>query len=258
MTATVEEKHLLTSGDPVPYEIVNPESTCPVLLVCEHAGQTIPQALGDLGLPAGEIDKHIGWDIGAAAVTRHLAEYLDASAILQRYTRLVIDCNRPPNTADSAPESSDYVVVPANVNLSAEDHKARVNEIFEPFHAQIEKFFVGRRPRIAISIHSFTKILCGYERPWDVGLLYRHDSNSSEHLRNHIQNLHPELNIGMNQPYQIDDVSDWFVPRHGEARGISHSLIEVRNDLVGSEAGQKRWAGIFAGAIQSLTKVTLE
>jgi len=247
-----ETGDLLGPGDPDPVDEVNPQGSAPVLLVCEHAGQTVPAALGDLGITCADLDRHIGWDIGAGAVTGLLAGALDAPAMLQRYSRLVIDCNRPPDAPDAMPEQSDKVVIPGNAALSAQMREARVRAIFDPFHAGIGHRLDTGRFRAALSIHSFTPVFDGVQRPWDIGLLYRHDTDTSERLRAHFQRRYPELNVGMNQPYQVDDMSDWFVPRHGEARGIPHSLIEIRNDHISTPAGQQRWSEILSGAIRHL------
>ena len=237
---------LLGPEDPDPLEQLRPGGAAPVLLVCEHAGQCVPGALGDLGIARSGLDAHIGWDIGAGAVTRLASEALDAPAMLQRYSRLVIDCNRPPEAADSIPARSDGVAVPANTGLGAGARAARIREIFDPYHARIAGCLDSGRFRAAVSIHSFTPRLNGQARPWDIGLLYRHDRTTSEMLRAALLRRHPDLIIGMNQPYQVDDLSDWFVPRHCEPRGLPHSLIEIRNDHIETAEGQDHWARLLA------------
>lgn len=245
---------LLMDGDPCPVELLNPDSDFPVVLFCEHAGQAVPGRLGDLGITQAQLDAHIGWDIGAGAVTRHMAECLGAPAILQRYSRLVIDCNRPPHAPDSVPEVSDGVAVPANRRIGAAERQARIDEVFVPFHAAANALLDGRQRRAAVSVHSFTPVFGGVGRPWDLGFLFRRDSETSAVLRDHVRQVRPELKIGMNEPYQIDDISDWFVPRHGEARGLPHSLIEIRNDRIATPADQKGWAGLLCGAILQFLK----
>ncbi len=233
---------LLTPDDPAPLEIVNPDSDHPILLVCEHAGQAIPSVLGDLGLPGGDIDRHIGWDIGAGAVARRMAERLGCACVLQPYSRLVIDCNRPTAAPDSIPEVSDGSTVPANLDLTEPERTARVDEIFQPFQDAVANVLDRGPVRAAFSIHSFTPVFGGVSRPWDIGFLFRKDEHTSARLADLVKDLRPELRIGMNEPYRIDDLSDWFVPRHGEARGLPHSLMEIRNDHIDGAAGQDRWA----------------
>lgn len=251
MTSTKPEHvtSLLVPGDPDPVELVNEMSDFPVVLVCEHAGQAIPHRLADLGVAQVALDDHIGWDIGARAVTLRLAETLGAPAVLQRYSRLVIDCNRPPEAPDSIPEISDGVAVPGNASLSAGARNVRIRELFMPFHEATSALLRRRTVRATFAIHSFTPRMNGRSRPWDISFLYRKDSVTSLRLQAAICALQPQLRIGMNEPYQIDDASDWFVPRHGEASCIAHSLIEIRNDHIVDAEGQRRWADLLAETI---------
>ncbi len=242
-------RSLLSPNDPEPVELINADSAHPVLLVCEHAGQVVPEWLDDLGLPAGALDDHNGWDIGARAVTLRIAENLGAPAVLQRYSRLLIDCNRPPEAPDSIPEISHGTPVPANRNLTGAQRQARVAEVFQPFHLATTALLDHPGRRAAFAIHSFTPVLAGVARPWDIGFLFRHDTETSHRLSGAVARIRPELNIGMNQPYQIEDASDWFVPRHGEAMGVAHSLVEIRNDYLRDAAGQTAWADLLSSAI---------
>jgi predicted N-formylglutamate amidohydrolase len=244
--SNMTRQSLLAPGDPAPVEIVNADSDHPVLLVCEHAGQAVPARLGDLGLPVGEIDRHIGWDIGAEAVARRMAASIGCACVIQPYSRLVIDCNRPPGAHDSIPEVSDGTTVPGNLGLDDLRRNARVSEIFEPYHAALADRLDRVPSRVAVSIHSFTPHFNGASRRWDIGFLFRKDEHTSARLADILGSENPDLHIGMNQPYQIDDLSDWFVPQHGEARGLPHSLIEIRNDHIDSRDGQDRWADLLA------------
>lgn len=236
---------LIGKGDPAPAFTMNTGSESPVALVCEHAGQAVPAHLCDLGLAPGDIDKHVGWDIGAGEVTRILADHLSAPAAFQPYSRLVIDCNRPPKAPDSAPAISHGVTVPGNRHLSALDHWARVAEIFLPFQQAVDTILDQRQRRLALSIHSFEPDLGQGIRPWDIGLLYRKDQRTSALLKTAIERHDPSLTIGMNEPYTIDDESDFFVPWHGEARNIGHVLIEIRNDHLRTAEGRQRWANLL-------------
>lgn len=245
---------LLTPADAAPVELLNPESEFPAVLFCEHAGQLVPERLSGLGVTLEQLDAHIGWDIGAEAVTRVMADILGAPAILQRYSRLVIDCNRPPDAPDAMPEVSDGIVVPGNRGLGAAEREARVAEIFQPFQ-DAAAGLVERVPRrAAFAIHSFTPVFGGAPRPWELGFLFRHDRRTSSLLRDFVSRRRPKTMIGMNEPYQIDDASDWFVPRHGEARNLPHSLIEIRNDLITDAEGQAAWAELLSAAITEFLK----
>lgn len=243
---------LLQAGDPAPAKTINPEGDFPILLVCEHAGQGIPMVLGDLGLSRQHLDAHIGWDIGAAAVTRRLSVSLNATAVLQHYSRLVIDCNRPPNAEDSVPQVSDGIPIPAN--LKPRNKAQRIEEIFTPYQAKISNFLDSGRFQAVVSIHSFTPVMQGIPRPWDIAFLYRKDRDTSSQLARFIETQYPGITIGHNEPYQAGETSDWFVPVHGEARGIAHSLIEIRNDHISDTRGQKKWANMIATSLHYLLR----
>lgn len=249
-----QTEKLLSESDPRPFDVINARSNHPVVLVCEHAGQTIPASLGDLGINREALDRHIGWDIGAEKLTRAMATTLGARAVLQPYSRLVIDCNRPPNAPDSSPKISDGVEILGNFNLDATARTARSAEIFMPFQTAVDSLITGAPSRLALSIHSFTPSMAGEIRPWEVGFLFRKDTETSHHLSRIIQDLLPRINIGMNEPYQIDDASDWFVPNHGEAKGIPHSLIEIRNDQINTDEGVDFWANVLTAAIEQYLK----
>jgi len=239
--------------DPSPVEWINPDSASPILLLCEHAGQAIPAQLGDLGLAQGAIDLHIGWDIGAERLAREIASRLEAPLILQRYSRLVIDCNRPPGSAGSIPEISDHVPIPGNRNLSAEARRWRERLIFEPLDAAIADGF-ARAPRLAaFSIHTFTRQMHrGPRRHWDAGFLGRTDLPAAEVFLKTISATHPEFVLAINEPYQVDELGDWFIPHHAEPRGIRHSLIEICNDQVRTEAQIALWADLLVRAMRAV------
>ena len=235
---------LLRPGtDPAPVETVNPDAASPVLLVCEHAGRAIPHRLGNLGLSADELALHIAYDIGAEEVANRLAERFGCTLVRQRYSRLVIDCNRPPGTEQSIPAVSDFVAVPGNANLSAAERAAREDEIFAPYARTCEEQTGRSDVRFAFSVHSFTPRMNGISRPWDIGFLFRHPASGGERLVDLCRSMWPELTVGHNQPYSIEDPTDWFIPACAEPRGIPHSLIEIRNDHLLTADGCETWAG---------------
>jgi len=224
-----------------PFEIVRPNGSSRVLLVCDHASKRIPQALGDLGLPAGVIDTHVGWDIGAASVARHLSELLDATLVLSSFSRLVIDCNRPETAPSSIPEVSCGVPIPGNVGLSAEERAIRIQRILRPYHAAIADVLDARPDPVLISVHSFTPVMLGQSRPWPIGLLYGADTRLAHAFRDWLRR-DPALLVGDNEPYRVSAETDWTIPAHGEARGILNTAFEIRQDGVGDAAGQRAWA----------------
>ena len=240
---------LLTAGDPSPVAVYNGGGQSPFLLVADHAGNIFPRALGRLGISAAEAERHIALDIGIANLGRMLADMLDAALIQQNYSRLVIDCNRPPGAVTSIPEISELTSIPGNVGLSAAERAAREREIFRPYHDAIAAALERRRqaetPTALIALHSFTPVFKTLERPWHTALLYHRDPRLARAL---LALLHSEagLNVGDNEPYFVSDETDYTIPVHGERRKIPHALIEIRQDLIAEEKGQREGAARLA------------
>lgn len=247
-------RRILSSSDPEPVALVNAAGRGPFVLSCEHSGRAIPESLGDLGVSPEDMDRHIAWDVGTEGVARQLSAILDAPLVLQRYSRLVVDCNRPFEAADCMPAVSDGTPVPANANLSEEERRQRFAEIHQPFHetlaAILDRREVAGLPAILVSVHSFTPCLRGGQpRPWALGALWNRDGSFATALIDAVRNSNPDLVCAHNEPYVVDDESDYTIPVHGERRGLPHVLIEIRNDLIGDEAGQSRWARLLADAL---------
>ena len=243
---------LLREDDADPVEIVNPSGSSGVLLECEHAGRAIPLTLGDLGLTLGELSSHIGWDIGAEPVTRQLARELDATAVMQRYSRLVIDCNRSPEAPDSIPEVSHGVSVPGNTNLTHGERESRRREIFEPYDRALGRHIKRAGIKLVIAIHSFTPRAFGMDRPWDIGFLYRPDQAIARRASEIMARLRPSSIIGHNQPYQLNDATDWFIPHHVEPSGLPFLMLEIRNQHIATAGGVQEWSGLLLAMIRSL------
>ncbi|MGH7002655.1 MAG: N-formylglutamate amidohydrolase [Alphaproteobacteria bacterium] len=207
-----QETTILTGADQVPVETINLAGTSPFLLICEHAGRAIPSRLGDLGVDAAEMDRHIAYDVGAEALSRTMSALLDAPLFLQRYSRLVIDCNRPFEAKDCFPEISDGTVVPVNRSLSKSERCQRYDEIHRPFHQAVGAFLDQRKqagkPAILISVHSFTPCLAGKDRPWLVGLLTNRDRSFADAFMTAFSGANPDISIAHNEPYAVDDLSD--------------------------------------------------
>lgn len=245
---------LLGPGDPPPFAVHYAEGASPFVLLADHAGQRVPRALGDLGLAQAELDRHIGWDIGIDGTTRLLAAQLDAFAITQAYSRLVIDCNRPHASPTLIAPVSDGTVVPGNQALTPAQRERRIEEIFAPYHARIAAELDARaaagRPTILLAMHSFTPRMNGFERPWQAGVLYNRDGRFAHALREALQA--EGLVIGDNEPYAVSDASDYAVPVHAEARGLPHVELEIRQDLIADAAGQREWAQRLARLLAPL------
>lgn len=248
---------LLSASDPAPVELLRVGGRSAFVLTCEHGGRAIPAQLADLGLPAGELDRHIGWDIGAEAVARGLSAALDAPLAVQRFSRLVIDCNRPPGSPQCIPEISDGTIVPANRGLDEALRAERWEEIHAPFHDAVAALLDERAragpPTALVCVHSFTGRLATdpRERPWHLGLLARSDERLSTALVAALAEAEPDLVVARNEPYRIESGSDYTIPVHGEARGLPHVLIEIRQDLIGAAEGQARWINLLAAALRA-------
>ncbi len=245
---------LLGSEDPDPVERLSGNAESDLLMVCEHAGQAVPKRLRTLAPPLEQMQRHIAWDIGAAAVTRNLSDKLDAPAVLQRYSRLVIDCNRPPGVPSSMPKVSDGTEIPFNQQISEPDRVARVAEIFRPFEAAIAKQIEIRPPSLLADIHSFTPVMQGFKRPWEIGLLFNRDDSGAHALMRELLNRRPGLVAAFNEPYRVSDLSDYTIPTHGEKRGLRHVLIEIRNDLIDTPEGVEIWSNLLADCFQAMLK----
>jgi predicted N-formylglutamate amidohydrolase len=237
---------LLAADEPAPVRVENPGGRSAFLLTADHAGRVIPRALGDLGLGPDELKRHIAWDIGIAGVTTRLAALLDATAVLQVYSRLVIDCNRQPAWASAFPEVSEATPVPGNVGLSEAEKLARRREIFDPYHDEIARLIAGRAVRpIYVAMHSFTPVYLGQVRPMEVAVLYNRSPALSVRLAALLR-AEGDLTVAENDPYRVSDESDYGVPVHAEANGLDYLEIEIRQDLIADEAGQAAWAGRLA------------
>jgi predicted N-formylglutamate amidohydrolase len=243
---------LLEPDEPAPVEVFNAGGQAALVIVCDHAGRALPKALGTLGVSDADLRSHIAWDIGAAQVARRLGQLLDAPVFLQRYSRLVIDCNRPLTAADSMPAMSGGVAIPGNRELQASATEQRVRAIFEPYHAAISTELEQRPGYALIAIHSFTPELFGVRRPFHAGVLYAQDARFAAPL---LAALREDTTfvVGDNQPYAASAATDYAVIEYGERRGAPYVELEVRQDLVADEAGQQRWAERFARAIQPVS-----
>jgi predicted N-formylglutamate amidohydrolase len=235
---------LLGPDDPPPFEVANPRATTPILVVCDHAGRAIPKALGDLGLPAAELERHIAYDVGAEAAARALAEKFQATLLATGYSRLVIDCNRALDDPTSIPQESDGTDIPGNRGLAPADRAARAAAIHAPYHAAIAGH-ISRLGRPALlSVHSFTPEIQGFRRPWQLGLLWNRDDRIVEPLLASL-GREPGLVVGDNEPYTGRDGHGFTTHAHAEPLGLPHILLEIRQDLVADAAGAERWAGLL-------------
>jgi len=247
---------LLRSSDPPAFELCNAEGRAPLLFVCDHAGRAIPAALGRLGLDEAALARHIAWDIGIADLTRALARRFDAPVVLSNYCRLVIDCNRRLEHPTSIPPVSDRVMVPANQELTPAQRQARIDGCFWPYHNEIERVldsFTQRKIVPAfISMHSFTPIFQGFERPWHIGVLWDRDGRLSVPLMAALRE-ECELIVGDNEPYTgRNNRHGYSIPFHAENRGLAHTLLEIRQDLIDTRHGVAEWTDRLERALRKV------
>jgi predicted N-formylglutamate amidohydrolase len=240
---------LLAADEPAAVMVHNENGLSPFLIVADHGGNVIPRALRGLGVSEAERQRHIAWDIGIAAACRQLADALDATLIQQNYSRLVIDSNRPPGSKESIPDISEGTPVPGNIGVSEAQKAARMREIFGPYHDRIESELDRRRqagrPAALISMHSFTPVFMDVARPWHAGVLYNRDPRFA-HLLMALLKREEGLVVGDNEPYDVNDATDYTIPVHGERRGMHHVAIELRQDLITSDQGLRIWAALLA------------
>lgn len=244
-TSGSDAQSLLAPDEPAAFRVEREDARSPFFLTCDHAGALVPRRLNSLGVSTEDMQRHIAWDIGAAAVAGKLAARLDAFLILQTYSRLVIDCNRPPGTAESIIRLSETTPIPGNESVTAADALAREREVFRPYHDRIRTELDTRKAQhrctILIAMHSFVPSFHGYQRPWHAGLLYNRDRRLADVLL-HFLRESPNLIIGANEPYSVDDETDYTIPEYGERRGLLHVGVELRQDLIAEEAAQDEWA----------------
>ncbi|MBY9063626.1 N-formylglutamate amidohydrolase [Sphingomonas yunnanensis] len=251
---------LLVDDDPSPVTIVNPTGRSPFLLIGDHAGNSMPRRLGNLGLPQSELHRHIAWDIGVRELGDALAEACDAVFIRQTYSRLIVDCNRDPSAPDAMPPVSDGTVVAGNAALTAEERASRTETIHEPYHRSINLELLRRdacgQPSVLVSLHSFTPALTGGSpRPWHVGVL--HDGGDPSFAMAFLAALRrePTLVVGDNEPYRMDLV-DYTVPRHAYAAHRPYVELEFRQDLLRHKQALQSWVEIVLNSLQAAYDIT--
>ncbi|MDE0308294.1 MAG: N-formylglutamate amidohydrolase [Acidiferrobacterales bacterium] len=242
---------LLSDTDPFPVRLQEPDSPSNILVVCDHAGNLIPIALHDRNVSSADLSTHIAIDISAYAVAVRLAENLNSTLVSQRYSRLVVDMNRPTSSNQLMPAQSDEVRIPFNQDLDDTERQARLDEIYMPYHNEIGRQLdkIGESA-VLVAMHSFTpKLRNAPERIWHVDLMTRTHSALAGNLQQQLEIEFPDLQIGQGKVFQISDKTDFTVPFHGESRKIPNISIEVRNDLLQSESDIDRWASVLTRCI---------
>ncbi len=244
---------LLAADEPAPYVVERADAASPFFLTCDHAGTRLPRALGDLGLAAGALLTHVGWDIGALDLARALSARLDATLVWQPYSRLVVDCNRPAQSAQLVPARSERIEVPGNRGLDATARAARLAAVHAPYHDTIARLLDARAARgqasVYVAVHSFTPVYDGTRRPWHLAVLSGADRRYAEALIAAARER-GDLVVGDNEPYRID-AEDYGIPVHALARGLPNALLECRQDLLDTPGAARAWAGRLAGMLEN-------
>lgn len=234
---------------------LRPQARGPFVIYCDHASNSIPPGLQNLGLPSLELARHIAWDIGAAGVTETLSEIFDSPAILANTSRLVVDCNRQLHAADLIPEVSDGTVIPGNQQLSERAKVDRIERWFQPYHDAIESVIREREARsadtIALSIHSMTPSLAGKPRPWQIALSSHLDRRLADPILAALRRS-ADINVGDNQPYDLDPDVDYSTPFHALRRKLLHLQVEFRQDEIQDVISQQQWARRLAEALSAV------
>lgn len=235
-------------------EILSPGAASPVIVLCDHADNRLPGEYGDLGLPAGQFERHIAYDIGAAGVARRLSGLLGAAAILSRWSRLLIDLNRGLDDPTLIMRLSDGAVIPGNRHLDAAERERRVARFYRPYHTAISRLIDERLERgiapVLLSIHSFTPVWRSSARVWHTGILWDKDPRLAVPLIAALRG-DPALVVGDNEPYtgKLHGDTLW---QHGTCRGLAHAIVEIRQDLIADGVGQLEWANRIGGVMASL------
>ena len=237
----------------MPFETLNPEGRGRLLLVCDHASNEIPENYDDLGLEPDHLRDHIAWDIGAAELTRALSEAFDAPAVLARFSRLLIDPNREPDSPTLIPAASDGVAIPGNSEIDPSERDRRIKSFYAPFHdavaAQVAKMKAAGTVPLVIGMHSYTPVMNGQPRPWQAGLLWNRDPRLATAFLEAFKER--GIQAGDNEPYSGRDLYH-TMEIHGAAHGLPQATLEIRQDLIGDAHGVAQWADLLQDILGEL------
>lgn len=245
---------LLSPDEPGPFQILNPLADVPILLVCDHASCRLPIALGNLGLDPFARRCHLAIDIGAGPLTEQLAASLGATAVLARYSRLVVDLNRQLMDASAFLEFGDGILISGNRNLGQADKDSRADVFYWPYHKAVDEQVQRLRnvgpPPAFISVHSFTPVMNGKNRPWQIGVLWDKDTRLRDIF---IADFSAAgYVVGDNEPYSGKSPHDFTIDHHAEKIRLPHIGIEIRQDLVADAAGVAKIASVMHKIIASI------
>ncbi|HYD19272.1 MAG TPA: N-formylglutamate amidohydrolase [Patescibacteria group bacterium] len=249
---------IISRSEPAPVVVENAKGKGKCVIVCDHASNLVPRSLNNLGLGKTELKKHIAWDPGTQDIGRYISAKMDAPLVLATYSRLVVDLNRGPDAPECMRPESDHIAIPGNENLSPGHKKQRLDEIFWPYHraidGQLQRFLDKGVAPLLLSLHSFTPQMDGFKRPWHIGVLWNKEEGIARRLVDSLRKNNPQIRVGENEPYSLKaaNVTKNTVSTHAESRGLPYVIVEFRQDLVGTAAGARKWAGLFLKSLQPI------
>jgi predicted N-formylglutamate amidohydrolase len=238
-----------------PFECIEGDRGKGLVLIADHAGRDLPEEYAALGLPPGEFDRHIAYDIGVEGVTRRLAALTGAPAVMARFSRLLVDPNRGEDDPTLVRQLYDGTIVPGNYPIGEEERERRLGRFYRPYHDAVAALVAsvaeacGGAPFV-FSVHSFTPSMQGVERPWHVGILWDSDDRAVRPLLDMLS-ADPALVVGDNEPYDGALRGDTLF-RHAIVNGFAHALVEIRQDLIRDAEGQRAWAGRLAPMLEAV------
>ena len=245
---------ILAANEPQPFVIRNPEATAPILLVCDHASLRFPTSLGTMGLDPAASRCHLALDIGVGSLTEKLADSLGVTAVLCQYSRLIVDCNRQLMDPGAFLEFGDGIIITGNRNLHQAEKDARANEIYWPYHSaidgQIKRLQRKSVSPVLISLHSFTPVMNGESRTWEMGVLWDKDRVTAEIFVHDLREV--GYLVGDNEPYSGKAPQDFTIDHHAEKIGLPHVGIEIRQDLIHHDDGVDAIAEVMHKIIASI------
>ena len=236
------------------FEVMPGQAGNCLILLCDHASNQLPPEYDDLGLASGQFARHIAYDIGAAAVTRGLAERLGGTAVFSRFSRLLIDPNRGINDPTLIMRISDGAVVPGNRQVDEAERQRRIARFHRPYHqaiaGEINRVRLEGRVPFIVSIHSFTDVWRGVPRPWHVGILWDRDEAMARAMIRGFE-AQDGLVVGDNEPYHGALEGD-TLNTHATKAGLPHVLIEIRQDLIAAKSGVDEWVERVAKVVKAI------
>ena len=232
--------------------VENPEGSSSVLLVCEHASADMPSEFHSLGLDEDALQSHIAWDPGALRCARSMSQRLDASLVYSTVSRLIYDCNRPPEAASAMPERSEDTQVPGNARLTNAQRQARTAQFYRPFESLLTRTLNARDHRTAIvTIHSFTPVYRGQNRSVEIGILHDDDSR----LADAMIDVAAGYDVQRNAPYGPGDGVTHTLRHHALPRGLLNVMIEIRNDLIATPEQCEQMGNVLADWLREAMKI---